>query len=478
MHDAEPSGLTQPLYAQIAQQLARLIDAKVFRPGKKLPSVRDIALSHGVSAATAVQALRWLEERHLVFAKPRAGYFVSSNTRAPALPSVSNPSKHSLVVDRRSRVEALAALNDEPIVSFGGACPKDPHFFDEERIRTALLQSARKHRMSLVEYTDLQGTPELCSAAAQRALHLGCQLSADDIVITASCIHAVGLCLRAVAAPGDVVAIESPTHFGFLDLLESLNLRALEIPTHPKEGVSLDALRLALDTQPVKAVLSVPTLSNPLGAVMSNLNKRRLVQMLAEQGIPLIEDVVFNDLLASDERRRAAKSYDAHGNVMICGSFSKTLTPGIRLGWMEAGRWKDSVKRLKRIQGVPTNHVLECALADLVTQPGYEARMRKFSEFLQNRLEEARTLIAQSFPKGTRISAPPTGLTLWLELPEDINTTQLFEKCRQEGIILGPGSLFTAGHRFNHCLRLSFAGLWGEKEKGALLRIGELARTI
>lgn len=475
--DAERIEPRQPLYAEIAHRMARLIDSEAFKPGQRLPSVRDLAAHNGVSVSTAVQALRWLEERHLVTARPRAGYFVSRRGRAPALPAVSRPPRHSVAVERKTRTELITAVaGQQSAVSFGGACPKDPGFFDEARVRAAVNRAARTHRFSLVEYADSPGTPALREAVARRALHLGCQLQAEDIVITASCIHAVGLCLRAVASPGDVVALESPTHFGFLDLLESLNLRALEIPTHPKEGMSLAALQLALDTQPVKAVLSVPTLSNPLGAVMRHADKQALVRMLAARQVPLIEDVVFNDLLASDERRKAAKAFDPDGWVMLCGSFSKTVAPGIRLGWVEAGRWREAVSRLKRVQGVPTNEVLEHALADLLTQGGYESRMRRLSETMKARLAEARELIGESFPKGTRVSAPPSGYTLWLELPGHLDAMALFQRCAAEGIVFGPGGLFTATDRFDHCLRLSFAGPWTDPERRALRRIGELAR--
>ena len=363
-------------------------------------------------------------------------------------------------------------------VSFGGACPKDPVLFDEEPVRVALLRATRLHRNSLTEYSDSPGTPALREAVARRALHLGCQLVPDNIVITPSCIHAVGLCLRAVTKPGDVVALESPTHFGFLDLLESLSLRALEIPTHPRHGMSLAALQLALDTQPVKAVLSVPTLSNPLGAVMKHADKRALVQLLTERQVPLIEDVVFNDLMASDERRKAAKAFDSEGWVMVCGSFSKTVAPGMRLGWVEAGRWKDRVAMLKRVQGGPTNVVLEHALADLLSQGGYEARMRRLSAFMRERLEQARGIISERFPRGTRVSAPSSGFTLWVELPEHLNAMELFRQCAAEGITFGPGALFTATDRFNHCLRLSFAASWGEQERAALVRVGALASRL
>ena len=476
------SDLSQPLYAQIAQGMAQLIDSQVFKSGMRLPSVREVAAQNAVSVATAVQAYRWLEERNLITARPKSGYYVAARRKGPALPAISRPPKYSLQVDSQNRSEQLDQMGVDspsmPRVSFGGTCPKDPDFFDEVRVRAAVNRATREHRFSLVTYKDSSGTPALKEAVSRRALHLGCRLQPDNIVISSSCINAVSMCLRAVTQPGDVVALESPTHFGFLDLIESLNLRALEIPTHPKDGMSLPALQLALDTQPVRAVLSVPTLSNPLGAVMKNTDKKALVHMLTQRQVPLIEDVVFNDLLASDERRKAAKAYDVEGWVMVCGSFSKTLTPGVRIGWCEAGRWKDSVMRLKSVYGIQTTDVLEHALAELLTQSHYEARMRRLSTVLRQRLEEARGIISASFPTGTRVSRPVSGYTLWVELPETFNTMTLFKQSMAEGIQFGPGALFSASDRFDHCLRLSFAGTWTDVERRALSQIGEIAKAL
>lgn len=420
-HLPDPS---QPLYAQIAQGIAQLIDGQVFKAGKRLPSVREVAAQNTVSVSTAVQAYRWLEERNLITARPKSGYYVASRNKGPALPATSRPPKYSLQVDSQNRSEQIGLENfPGPIVSFGGTCPKDPDFFDEARVRAAVNRATREHRFSLVAYTDSSGTPALKESVSRRALHLGCRLQPDNIVIASSCINAVSMCLRAVTKPGDVVALESPTHFGFLDLIESLNLRALEIPTHPKDGMSLSALQLALDTQPVKA-------------------------------------------------------YDVDGWVMVCGSFSKTLTPGVRMGWCEAGRWKDSVMRLKSVHGVQTTEVLEHALADLLTQSNYEARMRRLSGFLRERLEEARSIISECFPSGTRVSRPASGYTLWVELPETFNTMELFKQCMAQGISFGPGALFTATDRFNHCLRLSFAGTWTDVERQALRKIGEISKGV
>jgi DNA-binding transcriptional MocR family regulator len=468
-----------PLYQQIAQTLAQLIHSGAFKVGQRLPSVRATALTQGVSISTAMQAYRQLEEQGLVQARPKAGYFVRRAQRI-AQPGLSAPPQRSFLLERQSRSEAFAMLHQPgDRATFGGFTPQSSELFDEDRLRVAIGRASRVHRHSLTEYNKADaGRPALRQAVAQRALQLGCALDASDIVITASCTQAVSLCLRAVTQPGDVVALESPTFFGYLDLIESLGLRVLEIPTHPATGLSLPALELALDTQPVKAVLAAPTLSNPLGSVMPLAAKQRLVRLLAQRRVPLIEDVVFNDLLSGDERRKAAKSWDSEGNVMVCGSFAKTLTPGIRLGWVEAGRWRDAVATHKRLQGAATNVVLEEALADLLTQGSYEAHLRRLTASMRQRRHEARHLIAHHFPTGTRVSNPPSGDTLWLELHPAIASMDLFKRCASEGITFGPGELFTATDRYRNCLRLNFSGPWNAITMQALARIGEIASQM
>lgn len=470
---------TTTLYRQIAHDLSRLIHSGTLKAGQRLPSVRETAVLHGVSISTAMQAYHHLEEHGLAQARPKAGYYVRRPPRI-VQPGLTAPPQRSFSLKGQSRSDAFARLHQPGDQgSFGGFMPESSELFDEDRLRVALGRASRVHRHTLATYNKADaGTPRLRQAIARRALHLGCALDASDIVITASCTQAVSLCLAAVTRPGDIVALESPTFFGYFDLLESLNLRALEIPTHPRTGLSLPALELALDTQPVKAVLGAPTLSNPLGSVMPLAAKRRLVQMLAQRGVPLIEDVVFNDLLAGDERRRAAKSFDQDGGVMLCGSFAKTLSPGLRLGWVAAGRWRGAIETRKRLQGAATNVVLEEALADLLTQGSYEAHLRRLNGLMKERLGQARRLIAQHFPASTRVSDPPMGYSLWIELPGAIDSMALFDLCEVEGITFGPGPLFSATGRYRHCLRLSFSGAWDEAARQAVVRIGQLATTM
>ena len=465
------------LYLQMALRVAQMIASGALKVAQRLPSVRDSAVQNGVSVSTVVQAYRYLEERGLVQPRPKAGYFVAAASKAKAAELV-RKMRPQCALSQGQTAAPAPVVAQKTIASFAGYSPKDKDFFDADRIRVALSRAVRLKRDSLTEYSSSEGTLALRNAVALRALHLGCALQGDNIVITAGCIHAVTLCLQAVTKPGDLVAVESPTFFGFLDLLESLNLKALSLPTHPRTGVSLPALQLALETQPIRAVLLVPTLSNPLGSVMPLTQKRALASLVARHRVPLIEDVVFNDLLATDARRKAVKAFDTEGWVMTCGSFAKTVSPGIRLGWVEAGRWSKAVATLKRVQGASTNAVLEYALADLLTQGSYEAHLRRLCTLMKQRLGHARRVIQTHFPHGTRIYDPPAGYTLWVELPPGVDAMALFSLCKARGIIVGPGQLFCGSHQYQHCLRLSFAGAWGPTEQHALAEVGRLARTL
>lgn len=441
---------SQMRYLKIAESIAMPIRAGTLARGERIPSVRDLARQHSVSVGTVLQAYRMLEDSRLIEARPRSGYFVAARPARLAEPETSTPPASSMAVDVSSLAERVMRLAHDPgCISFGAACP-GADLFAEDRVRRAVSRTAQRHRATLTQYTIGSGDETLRRAIARHALRMGCQLDARDVVVTNSCLESITLCLRSVTQPGDVVALESPTLFSFLQILENLHLRVLEIPTHPRTGLSLDALQLAFDTQPVKAVLAVPTLSNPFGACMPPADRRRLAHMVAEHRIPLIEDVIYNDLAEEEEQRRAVRSFDTSGHVMICGSFTKTIAPGLRLGWVDAGRCSAQLARLKQATSGSQSVMIERALADLLTQPGVEANYRQMRATIAARVDEARGLIAQHFPKGTRVTNPPGGFILWVELPRGTDSLALFRACLEEKIVIAPGTMFSATNHFTH----------------------------
>ena len=466
------------LYHQIADSLARSIRSGALRRGERLPSVRRIARDRNVSLATATQAYRWLEDARLVEARPRSGYFVAARPTTIGEPQASSPPLVAQRVDRASLAAQVLRLAEDPsVVSFGAACPAED-LFDNERLRRAVTKTALRHRSQLAHYGRVPGHELARRAVARHALRLGCELDPQRLLLTGGCLEAVTLALRAITQPGDVVAIESPAYFGFLQVLEQLQLKALEIPTDPRHGLVVDALQLALDTQPVKAVLVVPTLSNPIGASMPLDERRRLAQLAASRGVPVIEDAIYHDFCPDDERRRAVRSFDPTGHVLLCSSFSKSLAPGLRLGWIDAGRWHAQVERLRATTVGGGSPIVELAIAELLAQPGIEAGLRQLRHRVDGRVDQARELIAQSFPSGTRVTDPAGGFILWVEMPQAVDSMRLYELCLDERIVIAPGTLFSATERYRHCIRIGVGGAWNEATQRALARVGALAGEL
>src|SRR5438105_4682943 len=464
-----------PLYQQVAEAIGHLIAAGTLRSGERVPSVRRLSQQRRVSVSTVLQAYKQLEDAGLIEARAQSGYYVKRRALPAPEPELSRPPQRALAVEVRALAElVLSAAQDPEIVGFGCACPHGD-MFALERVRRVLAARARRNREAIGHYGGPPGTVELRRAVARRALEWGCHLDYRNIVTTTGCMEALNLALRAVTRPGDTVALESPTYYGFLQILESLGLRALEIPTHPRAGMSLEALELALAEHPVKAVIAMPNVSNPLGFSMSEAAKKRLVELLASRHVPLIEDHIYADLCFGSQPARAAKAFDRTGNVMLCGSFSKTVSPGPKAGWVAPARWTDRVRILKFVSSGGQNELAELTIAELLESAGYERSLRQLRRRFEAHVNAAREVIAEAFPRGTRVTQPSGGYIIWIEMPQACSSVALFERVLQHGITIAPGPMFSASQRYANCLRVSLGQLWSERQELALRRVGAIA---
>jgi DNA-binding transcriptional MocR family regulator len=272
-----------------------------------------------------------------------------------------------------------------------------------------------------------------------------------------------------------VIALESPTYFGLLQIIESLGMKALEIPTHPRGGISLEALELAIERQRVKACLLMPCVSNPLGSTMSDAAKSRLVKMLDERGVPLIEDAVYSALHFGPAQPRAAKAFDRSGNVLLCSSFTKTLAPGFRVGWVAPGRYFEQTQMLKFISSVGVSDLLQVTIAAFLESGGYERLLRGLRKSYRSQVQLFTSAVARHFPAGTKVTRPTGGYVLWVEMPGEIDALQLYERAIAERISLAPGAMFSASDRYRNCLRLNCGIPWSPHTEGILRRVGALA---
>lgn len=467
-----------PLYRKLADTIEATIRLGTYGAGDRLPSLRQSARVHGVSLSTVLQAYRSLEDAQLIETRPKAGHFVVRQPLRLLEPDVSAPPVGAAPVAIAGLVEMVMNSAGMPdLISFASGYPTGPQV-PVDQVERAMVRAVQRSAGALGRYPAAFGFDGLRQAIARRSLSMGCVLDPRDLVLTTGTTEAISLCLRALLKPGDTVALESPASFGFLQILEALELRALEIPTHPRFGISVDALALALRDSRIDAILATPTLSNPMGTRMPTGERERLVALLARHRVPLIEDVIYNDLAAEDAHRRAVKSFDRDGWVLVCSSYSKTVAPGLRVGWLHAGRFRDPVRKLKSALSGGNCAINELALTELLTESNYGRQLRRLHRINRLGLQEARRVIASSFPAGTRVIDPAGGSTLWLEMPNRLDSQALFQACMQERILIAPGTLFSASDAYRHCIRLNIPGACGTQHLRALKRVGEMASAL
>lgn len=467
------------LYATLADHLAQAIHAGEVRTGERLPSVRTLANQYHVSIATAVQAYRHLENQRLIEARPKSGFFALRPRATLPEPAQSKPPAAARYVTTSTLfVDYLQSFDSIEIVNLGALLP-DPTLFPNEKLARILGSVARRQARLAGGYASGVGEERLRHAIALRGLENGCRFGAGDVVVTNGCVEALNLCLRAVAKPGDVIALESPTYFIMLQMIESMGMKALEIPTHPRTGISLEALDLATQKRgAVRAVMLTPSFANPLGSLMPEANRRALVTLCETRGIPIIEDDIYGDVHFTGARPLPAKAWDRTGNVLLCSSFSKTLAPGYRIGWAVPGRHFEAVAVLKRIGSIFTPPLPQLAIAEYLESGGYDHQLRRLRKALSDNAHRVSEAVAESFPDGTRMTRPEGGYVQWIELPAKVNTVDLFYRAREAGIHISPGPLFTATSRFKNAVRLSLGMDWSRKIEQAIARVGAMAAEM
>lgn len=463
------------LYQDFAEQTEKLIIDGILRVGDRLPSVRKACRTQGISPITVTQAYYLLESRGLIEARPKSGYFVRARLgQHLSEPEISQPVGGSTGLAVSDFIfQILDSVRDPSVVPLGSSFPS-PYLFPLEKLGRFLGNAARKLD-PIATVTDLTpGNEELRRQLALRYLARGASVSPQEIVITSGAMEGLNLCLQAVTQPGDLIAIESPTFYAGLQASERLGLNVIEIPSHPREGISLTALEDALRHHPIKACLFMLNFANPTGSLVADERKKALVNLLSRYEVPLIEDDVYAELYFGQVAPLCSKAEDTDGLVMHVSSFSKCLAPGYRLGWVAAGRYAKKIERIKLSTSLATTIPVQIALAEYLKHGAYEHHLRQ----LRRRLAEQEAALVASieryFPAGTRLARPMGGYFLWLELPRQIDTLALHQEALARGISIAPGPIFSAKREFLHYLRLNFGHPDSARQQEAMAILGQL----
>lgn len=471
----------QHSYRQLADTLRRDIESQHYASGSRLPSVRGMALSHGVSVSTVIRCYRHLETLGLIEARSKSGMYVADwkdkrTARATGRVSPAPPVEYDKLVSLQHRMTELYSLTAQPLQLGLHLASAAPQWYPCDALARHGQRLLRTQPQALGEYPTGTGLPAFKEALAAWLATAGVDVQPTELLITNGSTEALSVALRAVARPGDAVIVESPVYFGLLQMIENLGLKAIEVPCVPGAGLSLEALEYALDHQSgVRAVVAMPNFQNPLGCSMSDKNKRRLLKLVEQHDIALIEDDVFGDLSHTQTRPHPVKAWDRQERVLYCGSCSKSVAPGLRLGWIAAGRYQSRIESLKLSSSLVTPLFEQGLLAAYLQSGALPAHLRKLRERLAVNVPLAVAAVQAHFPAGTQVISPAGGWWLWMALPQHVDTLALLRQSVALGIAFTPGAMFSATPKFGHCLRLNIARPWGREMESGIKTLGALA---
>lgn len=464
------------LYLKIAKIITEQIQSETLQFGDRLPSLRSAQKLYNVSLNTIKLAYMELESRSLVESRPKFGYYVSQiSKRKLALPSIIKINESGVEKPPQDLIDKVFGTISHPdLTQFALGIP-GKSFLPLAKLKKSMLNVVKNKNDSGTNYEPVQGNEHLRREIAKWSMILEGKITEDDLVITSGAMNAIYHCLMAVTKPGDSVAVESPVYFGILQAIHLLGLKAVEIPTHPIDGLDLNALKKVLPK--ISACCFVTNFNNPLGFQMSDDNKKELVKLITEYNVPLIEDDIYGNLYFGSERPKPCKFYDEAGLVMWVSSVSKALAPGYRVGWVAPGQFKDKIIRQKLIQTVCGPSFYSDVIADFLEHGRYDHHLRMFRNKLYSNYLQIQKSVATYFPDNTKVSEPKGGFMLWLELDKRICTEDLYDEAFSKKISFAPGRMFSQHNQYTNCMRLNYGLEWTDRVENDLEKLGKMIKN-
>ena len=483
---------TLPKYEAVADRVQAMIDNGVYEPGERLPSIRELHHQLGVSINTVREAYRVLESRGVAEAISQSGHFVR---QGPPICLDSDIHGHS--IDCNGTPQEVSPDSLTRRVMRDAAVPGRVNLFSVDppanglptrQIIDSTVRMLRRDPDRAVSYGFPDGPEELRQAIAKRLFRGGLAVRTDDVLITAGCVEAVFLALTTVCEPGDAVIVESPAFFLFHQLLQQLGLRAVEIPSRCCDGLDVAALEYALAKGAagdgiggsgrgtrVRAALLIGNFTNPMGALIPDENKRRIAELLSVHGVYLIEDDMYGELHYGPSRPRSIASFADPNLSFLAASFSKTIAPGYRVGWLAArGRLIERARHTKLVTSVVGSKPAALGIAEFLENEGYDRTLRAARARYAENVVRLREAVFESFPEGTTSTRPEGGMMFWVALPPGVDVLDLYEAAEAEGIVFAPGPMFSLKDTFRNGLRIG-AVRWDKSVDRGIRRLGALA---
>jgi len=466
----------QPLlYERVAQLVETQIATGALRADDRIPSVRSMSRTARVSVSTVVQAYVHLENIGLIEARPQSGFYVRRAEKAVAPPPRQKTIRSRRPVSVAAEVldTCREAMSRTDIVPLNCAFAS-PASYPNRRLNNLIREVLRDRPMHAGELIATPGDAELRRQVAKRMASAGAPTDPDHVVITSGTMDAITLTLQTLCQPGDTVLVESPTYFGLLQVIEHLRLKVVEVPNHPGTGIDADAIRVLARSTRLAAAVLMPNFNNPTGTLTPDAAKRDIVAALTAYEVPIIEDDIYGDLHYGSTRPVSMRAFDEAGLVISCGSVSKTIALSYRIGWAVTPQFHADISRAKFYSSVACPTLQQIVLARYYASGGYDRYLRRVRSMLSANSQCFMDAVARYFPSGTRVSRPAGGLVMWVELPRNVDGTDLFRTALASRIGIAPGVVFSAKADYRHYIRLSCGLPWNPTIERAIEKLGRL----
>lgn len=466
-------------YEKIVDHLAFAIECGVIKSGGKLPSLRNTAQQFDCAVSVVLQAYQELEINNLIRGVEKSGYFALPKQQT-ALPSPEkyehqlnsiNSTPHSLT----SKIVEMGT--DRSIIPFGCAIPCDS-ILPIPRLKKHLTYLVKNKPELLSSYTPGGGNLKLRHEIAKLMIQKNVSLTADDILITNGCSEALAIAVKAVSNPDDTIAVECPGYFGLSSLLQQLDRNILEIPCSSYAGLELDALKTKLQTTKISACIVSANIQNPLGFVMPSEQRQELLKLAERFDFTIIEDDIYGECRFDNKTQHPLKAIDSNNRVIYCSSFSKTVSPSMRIGWLIGGQLQKRCEQIKFSESLGGPVLLQQAMADFLQDGGYNFHMKKFRKKIAQQTFQIKSLLLENLPTNVKVSQPVGGFFLWLELDDTKDSMFIFNRALQEKIGIVPGPIFSTNPKmFKNCIRISCGSPITEKLENGIVTLAEIINT-
>ena len=463
-------------YLDLADRIQTRIESGGYKLSEKLPSLRSLCRSTGHSMTTVLEAYVELEKRGIVESRHRSGYFIRpGKRRLRPVPAIRDYEVTPVKISMDELIHDMTRDVSDPNVLKLGAVTVAPGHLPVKRLHSHLRDISRRESPGLIAgYAHPQGDAQLRQQISNHLFPIIPGVNEEEIIVTNGCTEALDLSLKAVADPGDTVMVESPTDPWLRQIVKDSRMYAVEIPTDPVTGMDLDRMASVLASEKIAACIMTANCQNPLGFIMSDDRKKEVLAMMGKRQIPVIENDIVGDIYFGGSRPNPIKAWDEEGLVLYCASFSKVLAPGLRVGWVIPGRFKQTVRRMKLNRSLISPTLNQALVAAYLKEGAYDRHLRRLRETIRRQLEYCAAAVHRHFPKSVRMTSPSGGLSLWIELPRGVDSRDVYIAAKNKGISILPGFLCASFDAFKRYIRIGYGRVWDQEVEDAIEEIGKI----